>query len=438
MTRMFGHDIRSDLLALCLAEIAAVFLAAFLVAAMGIGPGAGLNPARAALIAAILAIGSALVAGASGLYQPEILSRLRRFLVGAGVAVLLLIVAWLSLAIVARPGAAAPARMGELLLGCLLAIILTRLTFSLAWRWGLRRRRLIVLDGAALEGSSARNSPFEMALEVSGADHAAIREALRAQPVWAVVAQEPGALDAGLREACARAGVRILTPAEIHECRYNRIAVESLPADWLGKARGMRGGAMEAAARRACDILAALLLLALTLPLMAGAALAIRWEGPGPILYFQDRIGLRGRVFSICKFRSMVVAAEAAGAPRWATKQDPRVTRVGRFMRLTRIDELPQIFNVLRGDMSFVGPRPERPGFVAQLGAAIPHYNDRACVKPGITGWAQVNYPYGASVEDARMKLAYDLYYVQRRSLFLDLLIVIATVRVVMFQEGAR
>ena len=114
------------------------------------------------------------------------------------------------------------------------------------------------------------------------------------------------------------------------------------------------------------------------------------------------------------------------------------MTRFGRFMRLTRIDELPQLFNVLRGDMSVVGPRPERPGFVAQLGEVIPRYNDRASVKPGITGWAQVNYPYGASVEDARMKLAYDLYYVRHRSLFLDLLILVATVRVVLFQEGAR
>ena len=134
----------------------------------------------------------------------------------------------------------------------------------------------------------------------------------------------------------------------------------------------------------------------------------------------------------------MVVDAEAGGAPCWATRNDPRVTRFGRFMRLTRIDELPQLLNVLRGEMAIVGPRPERPGFVEQLGRLIPHYDDRAMVKPGITGWAQVNYPYGASVEDARMKLAYDLYYVCRRSLFLDIIILVSTVRVVLFQEGAR
>jgi lipopolysaccharide/colanic/teichoic acid biosynthesis glycosyltransferase len=149
-------------------------------------------------------------------------------------------------------------------------------------------------------------------------------------------------------------------------------------------------------------------------------------------------VGRGGRVFTLFKFRSMRTDAEAAGAPVWASRRDDRVTRVGRFIRLTRIDEIPQVLNVLRGDMAFVGPRPERPTFVEQLGRIIPHYNDRAVVKPGITGWAQVNYPYGASVEDARMKLAYDLYYVRRRSLFLDLLILVATVRVVLFQEGSR
>jgi lipopolysaccharide/colanic/teichoic acid biosynthesis glycosyltransferase len=134
----------------------------------------------------------------------------------------------------------------------------------------------------------------------------------------------------------------------------------------------------------------------------------------------------------------MRVDAEAGGAPRWASRRDDRVTRIGRLIRLTRIDEIPQALNVLAGHMSLVGPRPERPAFVAELASAIPHYDDRAVVRPGITGWAQVNYPYGASVEDARMKLAYDLYYVKHRSLFLDLLILVATVRVVLFQEGSR
>ena len=155
------------------------------------------------------------------------------------------------------------------------------------------------------------------------------------------------------------------------------------------------------------------------------------------MLYRQERLGLGGRPFTLLKFRSMRMDAEQAG-PAWAASRDPRVTRIGLYLRKTRIDELPQLLNILRGEMSFIGPRPERPHFVSQLTAAIPHYELRCHVKPGLTGWAQVNYPYGASVEDARMKLSYDLYYVRNRSLLLDLLILVATVRVILFQEGAR
>jgi lipopolysaccharide/colanic/teichoic acid biosynthesis glycosyltransferase len=147
--------------------------------------------------------------------------------------------------------------------------------------------------------------------------------------------------------------------------------------------------------------------------------------------------GLHGRPFILLKFRSMRVDAEARG-PVWATARDPRVTRVGASIRLLRIDELPQLFNVLRGQMSFIGPRPERPHFVDQLAGTVPLYRERAWVKPGLTGWAQVSYPYGASVEDARVKLSYDLYYVKHRNLFLALLILFSTVWVVLFQKGAR
>ncbi|MDP9085503.1 MAG: sugar transferase, partial [Pseudomonadota bacterium] len=144
-----------------------------------------------------------------------------------------------------------------------------------------------------------------------------------------------------------------------------------------------------------------------------------------------------GKSFTLLKFRSMRANAEASG-PKWAQQRDPRVTRVGSFMRKTRIDELPQLLNILRGEMSFIGPRPERPHFVEQLSEAIPFYHERARVKPGLTGWAQVNYPYGASVEDARAKLSYDLYYVKNRNLVMDILILLSTVRVILFQEGAR
>jgi len=160
-------------------------------------------------------------------------------------------------------------------------------------------------------------------------------------------------------------------------------------------------------------------------------------DSPGPVLYRQQRVGLNGQPFMLLKLRSMRMDAEADG-PVWAIARDPRVTRIGAVIRLTRIDELPQLVNVLRGEMSFIGPRPERPHFVDQLAGAVPLYSERARVKPGLTGWAQVNYPYGASVEDARAKLSYDLYYTRHRSPALAVLILLSTVWVVLFQKGAR
>ena len=214
--------------------------------------------------------------------------------------------------------------------------------------------------------------------------------------------------------------------------------LNQLEEGWLATARASCEGKVRTAAHRGLDLACALALLLATLPLLLLVALAIKLDSRGPIFYGQERVGLGGRRFTVLKFRSMRVDAEANGTPQWASKQDPRVTRIGRFLRLTRIDEVPQVFNVLRGDMAMVGPRPERPAFVAQLEQQIPYYKDRACVRPGITGWAQINYPYGASVEDARQKLTYDLYYIQHRGLRLDLRILLTTVRVVLFQEGAR
>ena len=191
-------------------------------------------------------------------------------------------------------------------------------------------------------------------------------------------------------------------------------------------------------AKRASDVVIACALIIFTLPLMMLAALAIKWGSDGPIFYRQTRVGLGGRHFDLLKFRSMVQDAERDGRPVWAADHDPRITRVGRFIRKVRIDELPQLINVLRGEMSMVGPRPERPYFVDELSQLIPRFAERHTVKPGITGWAQINYPYGASVEDARNKLTYDLQYTENRSFVMDLRILISTIRVVIFQEGAR
>lgn len=209
--------------------------------------------------------------------------------------------------------------------------------------------------------------------------------------------------------------------------------------------------------KRAIDLVLGAFLVLLLLPLLAAVALAVRWTTPGPVLFRQERVGYLGRPFTMFKFRSMRIDGED-GAHREYVRRlleedrppaagsfggfkpdlSHRVTRVGRLLRRTSIDELPQLFNVLRGDMNFIGPRPERPFFAEQLALVIPRYDERTRILPGITGWAQINYPYGASVEDAQAKLAYDLSYVRNRSLWLDLLILFATVRVVMFGIGAR
>ncbi len=184
--------------------------------------------------------------------------------------------------------------------------------------------------------------------------------------------------------------------------------------------------------KRALDIIVSTVLLFLTLPLLAGAAIAIKLEDGGPILYSQERVTKDGRVFRILKLRTMRQNAERTGAV-WAQKGDPRVTRIGRFLRRVRIDELPQLINILKGDMSFVGPRPERPEFVKELAAQLPLYNERHVVRAGLTGWAQINYPYGASLDDARSKLSYDLFYVKNFSVLFDVLIIIQTLRVVLW-----
>lgn len=190
--------------------------------------------------------------------------------------------------------------------------------------------------------------------------------------------------------------------------------------------------------KRLFDILASIAVLVVGLPLMALAALAVVLDSRGPVLYRQPRVGLYGEPYNILKIRSMRVDAEAEGKAVWAAENDPRITRVGAVIRKLRIDELPQLWCVLKGHMSFVGPRPERPSFVEELEQQLPYYAERHMVKPGLTGWAQINYPYGASVEDARVKLEYDLYYAKNYSPFLDLLILLQTVRVVLWPEGAR
>ena len=233
---------------------------------------------------------------------------------------------------------------------------------------------------------------------------------------------------------------RVVDVQTFWETQFGRIDLDSLQAPHLVQAiqRATGGSAAAKFMQRAFDIVAASVLLFLTAPLMLLTALAVKLDSPGPVIYSQSRVGLAGRPFTILKFRSMRVDAERDGVAVWASVRDSRVTRVGAFIRKVRIDELPQLINILRGDMSLVGPRPERPGLAEKLNAAIPFFSLRTMVKPGLTGWAQINSAYTASTLEACEKLSYDLYYVKNRTLALDVMIIVATIRILIFQVGSR
>jgi sugar transferase (PEP-CTERM system associated) len=252
--------------------------------------------------------------------------------------------------------------------------------------------------------------------------------------------EQRGALPLEDLMQCRLAGIEITDMAQFFENESGRVNLSLVRPSWVVFAEGFDAGSLRAATKRAFDLVMATLLLLLASPLMLLTTLAIVLEsGPrAPIFYRQTRVGLAGRHFHVLKFRSMRTDAEADGKARWASSNDDRVTRVGRVIRKLRIDEIPQVWNVFEGAMSFVGPRPERPEFVRELAEKIPYFSLREAVKPGITGWAQIRYAYGASVDDAREKLSYDLYYVKNHSLVFDLMILLQTVEVVIFGKGPR
>ncbi|HYH23115.1 MAG TPA: TIGR03013 family XrtA/PEP-CTERM system glycosyltransferase [Azospirillum sp.] len=233
-------------------------------------------------------------------------------------------------------------------------------------------------------------------------------------------------------------GIRVVEASVFIERELKQVEIDAFYPEWVIYSNGSTLEPLSMAVKRAFDVGISLVMLLATLPIMALTALAIWLEDGRPVFYVQERVGQHGRVFRLLKFRSMRADAEKDGVARWAARGDSRITRVGRFIRTTRIDELPQIINVLRGEMSFVGPRPERPALVGQLEKEIPSYHIRHLVKPGITGWAQVSYTYGASIEDAREKQKFDLYYIKNYSPLFDLAILLQTVRVVLWPQGVR
>jgi exopolysaccharide biosynthesis polyprenyl glycosylphosphotransferase len=333
-------------------------------------------------------------------------------------------------------------QLREILPACLGTLVLFCLYCKSTLGWTLTARRVLIIGEAARTDAigvrlqSRRGRRFKA---LTGDAAIQSGELLQQQRVWGVIIASGAEslvserlLDYKLR------GLRVIGDKAFQERYLCRIDLDTLTIDDLLLAEGFVAGRTSAAVKRGCDLAISAMMLILTLPIMALAALAIRLDSPGPVLYRQRRIGRLGQPFTLLKFRSMTVDAEAGDKPCWAQRQDPRITRVGAVMRAARVDELPQLVNVIRGEMSLVGPRPERPHFVEQLVRAIPFYRERSYAKPGLTGWAQVNFRYGASVEDAREKLAYDLYYAKHRGLLLDLFILVSTIRVVLFREGAR
>jgi sugar transferase (PEP-CTERM system associated) len=231
--------------------------------------------------------------------------------------------------------------------------------------------------------------------------------------------------------------VSIEEGASFYERVTGRVSLNMIRPSWLIFSSRGRQAKLATLSREAVHWLVALLGLALSLPLVALTAILVKLDSRGPVFYKQDRVGKNGRTFVLVKFRSMRVDAEKSG-PVWASKSDDRTTRVGRIIRKVRIDEIPQFWNILRGEMSFVGPRPERPHFVAQLAEEIPYYEQRHLIAPGLTGWAQIKYPYGASIEDARQKLQYDLFYIKNHGLILDAIIMFETIKIILFGRGAQ
>jgi len=237
---------------------------------------------------------------------------------------------------------------------------------------------------------------------------------------------------------CRVDGINVVDGNSFYEMLTGKLLVESINPSWLIFSKGFQKSRVRRLVKRTADLILALVLLAILSPIFLLAAVAIKLNSPGPVFFSQERVGERHRIYRVHKFRSMVENAEKESGPMWAQANDPRITRTGKVLRRLRIDELPQFWNVLKGEMSFVGPRPERPMFVEELEKLVPYYRERFAVKPGISGWAQVNYGYGASVRDAVEKLNYDLFYIKNMSILMDVLVILRTIKILLFGYGVR
>ena len=400
---------------------------------------------------------------ALGLYRRDAGASLRRALSRLPVAATLGALGASGALLLLAPGAA---RLGLAAGGCALtAAAVARIVFDMLRRSGVVSRRLLIL-GAGLRawdlvhilGKEGRTLGYDITFlhdPVLGD----IDPRLLTETAGSIMVTGPG----GIREAALqiRPDEIVIAPDErrgmdlqgLLDCKINgypvaeylgflerevrRVDIKRIELGWLLYSDGFHMGVLDRALKRTLDVVVSLAGLAILGGFLAAAMLAIRLQDGGPALYKQTRVTMRGREFQILKLRTMRTDAERGGAV-WAASNDKRVTWLGAFLRRSRLDEVPQLVNVLRGEMSFVGPRPERPEFVALLASNLPLYHERHAAKAGLTGWAQVNYPYGASIEDARSKLSYDLYYVKNFSIWLDLLVILQTIRVVLWPAGAR
>ena len=294
-----------------------------------------------------------------------------------------------------------------------------------------------VLSGFVRCSDESSHVPASTILDASASLYEIARRE-RADKIVVSLSERRGVLPLQEVMACKLEGIEVLDAPSFYEQVTGKLFLEEINPSWIIFSDGFKVRNWRKIIKRGMDLFSAVTGILLTIPFLPLVFLAIKFDSPGPLLYRQERVGEKEKRFFVYKFRTMRVDAESGTGAVWASKNDERVTRIGAFFRKSRIDELPQFYNILRGDMSMVGPRPERPEFVETLKQKIPYYSERHFVKPGVTGWAQVRYPYGASVEDALEKLRYDLYYIKNLTLAFDLMIILETIQVVLFRRGAR
>lgn len=462
MIRLFKHYIPYPVLVLGLIDFLLLMMAAeagWIFRAVQINMGVGSIADRPAPIFSF-AIALQLALIAVGIYGPEALQSLRfaaaRILVAISLGVI-----FLSLMSFAMPGVTLW-RSNSLyaMVLAILFLMVVRILLGTILDSDIFKRRLLILGAGPRAGRiAAMEKRQENGFTIAGyvdmnEGPSLIESAVKRQDIAnlpqhvidlavseVVVALEErrNSLPVADLLTIKTTGVHVNELSSFLERETGRVDLDSVNPSWFIFSDGFSSGRrLSTLFKRGFDILLSFLLLVLTGPIILLFALLIRLESRGGSFFTQERVGLYGQTFKILKLRSMRSDAETGGEARWATKNDPRTTRIGRFIRKVRIDELPQAWSVLKGEMSFVGPRPERPQFVNDLQTKMPYYAERHIVKPGITGWAQINYPYGASTEDARHKLEYDLYYAKNYTPFLDLLIILQTLRVILWPDGAR